>query len=47
MLTATFAIPDLTVLCRLDELGLVAVGQRLASDRVVIECRVAAGLGMS
>lgn len=41
MLHATFAIPDLTVFCRLDELGLVAVGQRLAPDRVVIECRVA------
>lgn len=41
MLQATFAIPDLTVFCRLDELGLVAVGQRLAPDRAVIECRVA------
>ena len=41
MLHATFAIPDLTVFCRLDELGLVAVGQRLAPDRAVIECRVA------
>ena len=38
---ATFAIPDLTVFCRLDELGLVAVGQRLDPDRTVIECRVA------
>jgi len=26
--------------CRLDELGLVAVGQRLTPDRAVIECRV-------
>ena len=41
MLHATFATPDLTVFCRLDELGLVAVGQRLAPDRAVIECRVA------
>lgn len=41
MLNATFATPDLTVFCRLDELGLVAVGQRLAPDRAVIECRVA------
>ena len=38
---ATFATPDLTVFCRLDELGLVAVGQRLDPDRAVIECRVA------
>src|SRR5699024_8113254 len=38
---ATFATPDLTTFCRLDELGLVAVGQRLAPDRAVIECRVA------
>lgn len=38
---ATFATPDLTVFCRLDELGLVAVGQRLDPDRVVLECRVA------
>ena len=41
MLHATFATPDLTVFCRLDELGLQAVGQRLAPDRAVIECRVA------
>ena len=41
MLHATFVTPDLTVFCRLDELGLVAVGQRLAPDRAVIECRVA------
>ena len=41
MLHATFATPDLTVFCRLDELGLVAVGQRLEPDRAVIECRVA------
>ena len=39
---ATFATPDLSVFCRLDELGLVAVGQRLEPDRAVIECRVAA-----
>ena len=41
MLHATFASPDLTMFCRLDELGLVAVGQCLGPDRVVIECRVA------
>ena len=39
MLHATFATPDLTVFCRLDELGLVAVGQCLESDRAVIEFR--------
>lgn len=32
---ATFSPPDLTVFCRLDELGLVAVGQRLGPDRAV------------
>ncbi|SNS62923.1 zinc-finger of transposase IS204/IS1001/IS1096/IS1165 [Micrococcales bacterium KH10] len=35
-----FAIPDLTTLCRLDELGLQAVGQLLEPDRAVLECRV-------
>lgn len=32
---ATFSPPDLTVFGRLDELGLVAVGQRLDPDRAV------------
>ena len=41
MLHATFVTPDLTVFCHLDELGLVAVSQRLAPDQAVIECRVA------
>ena len=41
MLHATFATPDLTTFCRLDELGLEAVGQLLEPDRAVIECRVA------
>jgi len=36
----TFAAADLTTFCRLDELGLVAVGQRLEADQAVIECRV-------
>jgi len=35
-----FACPDLTTFCRLDELGLQAVGQRLEPDRAVIACRV-------
>ena len=37
---ATFATPDLTTFCGLDELGLEAVGQRLEPDRAVIACRV-------
>lgn len=40
MFNATFAAPCLTTFCRLDELGLEAVGQRLEPDRAVIECRV-------
>ena len=38
----TFAAPDLTTFCGLDELGLVAVGQDLAPGRAVIACRVLA-----
>ena len=37
---AGFSCPDLTTFCRLDELGLEAVGQRLAPDRAVLACRV-------
>jgi hypothetical protein len=37
---ATFACPDLTTFCRLDELGLQAVGQRLEPNRAAIACRV-------
>lgn len=37
----TFAPPDLTTFCRLDELGLVAVGQVIDPGRAVIECRLA------
>ena len=37
---AGFGCPDLTVFCRLDELGLVVTGQRLDSDRAVLACRV-------
>ncbi|GAA1698100.1 ISL3 family transposase [Microcella alkalica] len=40
MLNATFDAPDLTTFCRLDELGLEAVGQRLEPDRAVLFCRV-------
>lgn len=42
MSNTTFAAPDLTTFCRLDELGLEAVGQRLEPDRAVIACRVIA-----
>lgn len=37
---ATFACPDLTTFCRLDDLGLVVTGQRLEPDRAVLACRV-------
>jgi transposase len=37
---AGFACPDLTTFCRLDELGLQVVGQRLEPDRAVLACRV-------
>ncbi len=37
---ATFACPDLTTFCRLEELGLEVVGQRLEPDRAVLACRV-------
>jgi transposase len=40
LLDATFARPDLTTFCRLDELGLEVVGQRLETDRAVLSCRV-------
>ena len=36
----TFACPDLTVFCRLDELGLEVVGQRLEPARAVLSCWV-------
>src|SRR4051794_14553460 len=34
------ARPDVTTFCRLEELGLQAVGPRLAPDRAVLACRV-------
>ncbi|MBC7307115.1 MAG: ISL3 family transposase [Dietzia sp.] len=40
MSDATFASPDLTTFCRLDELGLEVTGQRLEPDRAVLACRV-------
>jgi len=39
VLDATFACPDLTTFCRLDELGLEVTGQRLEPDRAVLACR--------
>ncbi len=41
MSDATFAIPDLTTFCRLDELGLVVVGQKVDPDQAVLACGVA------
>src|SRR3954453_1004934 len=41
MLDVTFACPDLTTFCRLDDLGLEVTGQRLEPDRAVLACRVA------
>jgi transposase len=35
-----FACPDLTTFRRLDELGLVVVGQRLEQKRAVLACTV-------
>ena len=40
MLNATFDPADLTVFCRLNELGLVAVGQRVQRHLAVLECRI-------
>lgn len=37
---ATFACPDVTTFCRLDELGLEVIGQRLRPDRAVLACRI-------
>ena len=37
---ATFVSPDLTTFCRLDELGLEVIGQRLEPKRAVLSCRV-------
>ena len=34
-----FGCPDLTLFCRLDEVGLVVTGQRLEPDRAVLACR--------
>src|SRR4051794_24485662 len=37
---AGFACADLTLFCRLDELGLEVTGQRFEADRAVLACRV-------
>ena len=36
----SFARPDVTTFCRLDDLGLVVTGQRLEAERAVLACRV-------
>ena len=36
---ATFAVPDLTMFCRLDGLGLEVTGQQVEPDRAVLACR--------
>ena len=41
MRDATFDCCDLTTFCRLDELGLEVVGQRVERDRALLACRVA------
>ena len=38
---ATYDSPDLTTFCRLEQLGLVVVGQQIRPDRAVLACRVA------
>ena len=45
MRDVTFDAPDLTAFCRLDDLGLVAVGQRVDDDRATLACRVVGGEG--
>jgi transposase len=40
VLDATFARPDLTAFCRLDELGMEVLGQHLAPNRAVLACRL-------
>jgi hypothetical protein len=39
--------PDPATFCRLDELGLVVVGQRLEPDRAVLACRLLEADGCS
>ena len=39
---ATYVAPDLTLSCRLNELGLEAVGQRLEPGQALLGCRVIA-----
>ena len=43
MSDATFVSPDLGAFCRLDELGVEVVGQRLEPDRAVLACRAEPG----
>jgi hypothetical protein len=43
VLDATFVRPDLGAFCRLDELGLEVITQRLEPDRAVLACRPVPG----
>jgi transposase len=43
VLDATFVRPDLGAFCRLDELGLEVIAQRLEPDRAVLACRPVPG----
>ncbi len=38
---ATFARPDLTAFCRLDQLGLEVLGQHLEPERAILACQIA------
>lgn len=40
MRDATFDAPDLTAFCRLDDLGLVVIGQRVNDEEAVLACRL-------
>lgn len=40
MIDSTFCPPDLTTFCRLDQLGLVVVGQQLAAQHATLACTV-------
>lgn len=40
MFNATFATPDLTTFCELDDLGLMVTGQHIDARRAVLRCRL-------
>lgn len=41
MTHGTFAAPDLSAFCLLDDHGLTVTGQQIDPDRALLECRVA------